>query len=267
MTKTNCFVIGLIPKTKCLKTVFILFIFFVQAFFSGAQEKESTKVLFFDGNISATNNGISLIPSFSLGKPALVFEFSMGGERLHFDPQLRFSMKAKPWSFVFWWRYKLYETQKFRMDIGAHPAFLFADISYQKDGRSFESIETRRYLAAEIAPTFQLTEKIAIKPYYLTAHGFDEGVSNSHYLSLRGSVSNLRITKHVEAGFTPQVFFLKMDQETGYYFASGFSLKSDKTPFSLGAMINKKIESEIASKDFLWNVSLVYSFGNEYVKK
>jgi hypothetical protein len=36
-------------------------------------------VYHFTGNVSVTNNGFSLIPTFSLGKPALISTFSMGG--------------------------------------------------------------------------------------------------------------------------------------------------------------------------------------------
>ncbi|MFM7400770.1 MAG: hypothetical protein ACKO4W_07675 [Bacteroidota bacterium] len=37
-----------------------------------------------NGAVSATNNGISLIPTFSLGKPATIIELNAGGEHLTF---------------------------------------------------------------------------------------------------------------------------------------------------------------------------------------
>jgi hypothetical protein len=208
-----------------------------------------------------------VIPSFSLGKPALMFELSMGGEKLSFDPQFRFAMEGKPWSFVFWGRYQMIQNQKFQLRIGAHPAFIFSTPTYYKDGNPVEVLKASRFAAVEVAPSFQITKNISLKPYYLVGHGFDPGIRNSHYLALTSSFSNLGISEHVHGSIAPQVFYLKMDKLNGYYFASNFSLSHDKSPVSLAAMINKKLKSEIASKDFLWNLSLVYTFNKKYVEQ
>jgi hypothetical protein len=62
-----------------------------------SQSPEITKLpSHFNGAITVTNNGISFIPTFSLGKPAVIFDFSVG-QRLSFDPQLRFALEGKPW--------------------------------------------------------------------------------------------------------------------------------------------------------------------------
>ncbi len=55
----------------------------------------------FGGVITATNNGVSIIPSFTLGRPAVLFDLSLSVEHFSFDPMLRFGMDGKPWSFVF----------------------------------------------------------------------------------------------------------------------------------------------------------------------
>ncbi len=231
---------------------------------SGAQDN---RIQHFSGTISLTNNGISVIPSFSLGRPAAIFELSAGGEKLSFEPQFRFALEGKPWSFVFWFRYNLFENEKFRLRIGAHPAFLFNTVTLTDDGTPVEVIKTSRFIAGDIAPSFRLTKKISINPYYLMGHGFDPGVHNSHYLSLITSFSNLEITRHLRFNITPQIFFLKMDKDHGYYFASSFSVGDDRFPVSIGAMFNQKIRSAIPSKDFLWNVSLIYSFSNQFKKQ
>lgn len=67
---------------------------------SYTQEADETKPVYhFNGNVSVTNNGFSLIPSFSLGKPATIATLSVGGERFSLDPQFRFDLEGlKPWS-------------------------------------------------------------------------------------------------------------------------------------------------------------------------
>ena len=69
---------------------------------SFAQRTDSTKAAgYFAGTISVTNNGLSFIPTFSLGDPAALFLLSVGKERISFDPEFRFSREGKPWTFIF----------------------------------------------------------------------------------------------------------------------------------------------------------------------
>ncbi len=45
----------------------------------------------FGGAVTITNNGISFIPNFTLGKPAAIFDLSVGKRNLSFEPQFRFA--------------------------------------------------------------------------------------------------------------------------------------------------------------------------------
>ena len=85
----------------------------MQSVFAQPQEKKESK-LNYTTIVSVTNNGISFIPTFSLGKPAGILEMSIGN-RLTFDPQFKFSLKGQPWAVVLWWRYKLVNSGKFRL--------------------------------------------------------------------------------------------------------------------------------------------------------
>src|SRR5712671_4907165 len=97
--------------------VFVLLLFAHSSF---SQKMDSTKsISHFSGSVSVTNNGISLIPTFSLGKPATIFNLSMSKGKLSFEPELRFALEGKPWSFLFWWRYKLLKSDKFMINVGA----------------------------------------------------------------------------------------------------------------------------------------------------
>lgn len=222
----------------------------------------------FSGSVWATNNGISLIPTFNLGKPAFMFNFSMGGEKLSFDPQLRFSMEGKPWSFIFWWRYQVVNNEKFRFKIGAHPAFSFKEINVVKDGEEMEIIRVRQYLAGELSPTFKLSEKVTLAPYYLYAHGVEDDITqHTQYIALQSSISNLQLSENLRFSLIPQVYYLRMDGLEGFYTASSFSLSLKDFPISASFMINQKIDSEITSDDFTWSASLVYSFSNKLRKQ
>lgn len=143
---------------------------------------------------------------------------------------------------------------------------MFVNKTYTDNGTAEEIPEARRYVSVEISPYILLVKKLALNPYYLVAHGFDRGVRNTHYVALIFRISKTGITDHFKASFSLQVFYLKMDKQQGIYFASDFSPVHDHFPVSLGAMFNKKIQSEISGGNFLWSISLIYSFAREYME-
>ena len=67
---------------------------------------------------------------------------------------------------------------------------------------------------------------------------------------------------------TPSVYYLKMDENHGFYVNAGLSLAKRNFPLSVSTLVNKTIHTEIpVGEDFLWNVSLVYTFNNKYMKQ
>ena len=80
------------PKALTQNAVLFL-MFWLSALTAFAQEKDSAQhLLNFRGSVSVTNNGFSLVPTFTLGKPALVTILSVSGKRrLSFEPEFRYS--------------------------------------------------------------------------------------------------------------------------------------------------------------------------------
>ncbi len=234
-----------------------------------AQTIDSTQKVpsYFGTAISVTNNGISLLPSFTLGKPALIVELVLGKGKLSFEPQLRFALEGKPWSFVFWGRYKLIKSNKFFMNVGTHPAVAFKTVKITNNGSTQEMQVAQRYWAAEFAPTFVTGKHSNVGLYYLTSHGFEQDATQyTHFVSLRSSFNQLSLSKDWRLSVAPQLYYLKMDATDAVAFSSSFTLSKDHYPLSLSSVINKTIQTTIPGmKDFIWNVSLIYSFNKKYL--
>jgi uncharacterized membrane protein YGL010W len=249
---------------KNLGLLFAVFLFLTQFCFS--QNSDSTNVVnHFGGAVTVTNNGISFIPTFSLSKPAVIFDLSVG-RRLSFDPQFRFSLEGKPWSFLFWWRYKLLKTDKFSVNLGSHLGLAFNTLKDTTNGFTSENIIAKRYLAGEFAPNYFLAKDISIGIYYLYSRGIDNGTTrNTHFLTINTSFSKIRLVKQFYLKFTPQVYYLKMDQQDGFYFTSALTLANRKIPISISSVTNKVIQTRIsASQNLVWNISLIYAFNKNY---
>lgn len=86
-------------------------------------------------------------------------------------------------------------------------------------------------------------------------------------LSFRPSISNIPIAKDITARFNPEIYHLSMDDNEGVFFNARLSINRNNFPFSLSALLNKPVKSNIPSEyDLLWNVGLSYTFSNKYIK-
>jgi hypothetical protein len=250
---------------KTGKALFIIS-FSTLSFISFSQKSDSTKIpAHFGGAVTVTTKGISIIPNLTLGKPAAIFDMTVG-RRLSFEPQFRFALEGKPWSFLFWFRYELVNNNKFQFKIGAHPAIAFRTITDSINGESQEIIRAQRYLAGELAPTFILTKGISTGMYYLYSRGIEKDITqNTHYLAFRIIFSNIKLTDKVFMRFNPQVYYLNMDKDAGLYFNATLTLAMKNFPLSVSSLINQTIKTDIPiGEDFLWNVSLIYTFNKKY---
>lgn len=254
---------------KTVRGLLLLFALSGLPLFACAQSIDSTKTIsYLSGAVHVTNNGLSVIPTFSLGKPAAIFDLSIGKRKLSFEPQLRFSLEGKPWSFLFWWRYKLLKTKKIALNAGAHPALLFRTETLQASGISKELIVSRRFLAAEVAPNYLIAKDISVGIYYLYSRGLDKGATkHTHFLTINGNFSHIKLYRQFYLRFIPQVYYLKLDKQDGFYCTSTLTLARPNSPFAVSSILNKAIQSNISgSKDFAWNVSLIYSFQKKHLE-
>ncbi|MEI8075332.1 MAG: hypothetical protein WCH78_11340 [Bacteroidota bacterium] len=248
---------------------FLTFLLLTSSFLSLAQTNDSTKTVYhFSGNALVTNNGISFIPTFSLGKPATIINLSMGDKRLSFDPEFRFSLEGKPWSILLWARYKVTNSDRFKFTAGTHLGLSYNFPNVIINGVSTDITQVKRYWAGELVPNYILNKHISVGLYYLYSHGLDGGTTkNTHFLTLNSNITNIPITNEFFVNVKPQVYYLQMDNLDGYYTSATVSLGKKKFPFFVSAIFNQKINSTIVSKDFVWNLSLNYTFNNNYTRK
>ncbi|MEX0359384.1 MAG: hypothetical protein AB3N10_00220, partial [Allomuricauda sp.] len=136
------------------------------------------------GTVTLTHNGIALVPSFSLGEPALLVDLKFRKGKFSFEPDMRFALEGRPWSMLFWFRFKTIEKKRFSLRTGIHPALNFRTVNVIRDGMTEDILESRRYLAGELAPSYKISDRVSIGMYYLYGRGFDAGVKQINFLVL-----------------------------------------------------------------------------------
>lgn len=214
------------------------------------------------GAVNINSKGISLVPALTLGRPAAVFDLAIRKGDLSFEPQLRFALDGKPWSFLLWGRYRAVTTDRFRLTVGGHPAFSFKTMKAGVNGRTDNVIEMRRYLAVDAAPTFVLSPRVSAGGYYLYSHGVDPGApAHTHFVAARTSLSGIRVFGDYLLQATPQLYYLSTKGEDGTYVGASASFERRGAPWSIGTIVNQPVASDIAGgQSFLWNVSVSYAF-------
>lgn len=262
-------VLNILKKLLCQLILLLISLTITNVAFS--QETDSTKQnVHFRGFVSVTNNGFSFIPTFSLGKPAMIVDLSVG-KRFSFDPQFRFDLVGlKPWSFIFIWRYKLIQTERFQVKPGIHlPVIAFRTRAVGANGGKYEEVYAQRYFTPELKTAYTLAKNVSLGAVYIYGIGLEEAnqSKHTHFFSLRSSLSNIPISKKVFMRLDPQVYYLKVDRNDGYYVAHSLTLGVKNFPLLLSCTMNKAIKTNLPSRDFDWNISLIYTFNNELVKK
>ncbi len=252
-----------------IKTLLVI-AFFAPAHFSFSQESDSIKqTAQFNGAVTLTTKGISTIPNLTLGKPAVIFDLSIGKRKLFFEPQLRFALEGKPWSFLFWWRYELEKSDKFLLKIGTHPALAFKTIKIEDNGETKELIRVQRYFAGELAPSYFINKNFSVGMYYLYSYGIEKTdiTKHTHFISVRSNISNINISDQIYMRLNPQFYYLKMDAFDGTYFNGTLAFSKRNFPLSVSALVNKAIHTRIpVGEDFIWNISLIYNFSKKYLE-
>jgi hypothetical protein len=259
-----------LKSIKIFKQVALFLAFSNCPFFIFSQQIDSTKeVSTFMAAVNVTNNGISLLPNFSLGKPAVIFNMTVGKKRLSFEPEMRFAIEgAKPWSFIFWWRYKILKTHKFSFNVGAHPSFVFREKNLMIDGTPHDVLTAQRYLATEFVPTYALANNLTVGVYYLHSFGLNEDAAkNTDFIALRSNISNIPLSNNFFLKISPQLYYLNIDDKTGTYVTSTLTLSKKNCPLFISSIFSKAIKTDIAGKDFVWNISLHYAFNKNYVSQ
>lgn len=180
---------------------------------------------------------------------------------------IRFGMDGKPWTFVFWWRYKLVQSKKFNLSLGAHPSVVFRDISVVDNGLSKNYLSAQRYFAWEASPIYTINKNSSVGVYYLGSKGLTKDiVQNTAFWAVRSVITNLTVLKGYSLSLIPQIYYLKMDDKAGTYVNATLNLYKKNFPISLNAIASKAIKTKIAGKDYLWSVGLVYNINSKYLK-
>jgi hypothetical protein len=248
---------------KCISTLILLNLSFVLS-----AQTDSTKTVnpaldkawHVNGVISVTNNGISPVPAFSLGKPALMTSFFIKKGGFTFSPELNYGSDGKPWTVNQWFRYQWHKG-KMTYRTGFSHALYFGRETVLRDNQNVVIAKLNQYAALEWGLTYHLSAKNSISLTYWNSYGLDYGaIKSGHFVSLSGTFSQIPMSESVFLQLRPNLFYLNNTAPFNGLFASTIaSVSHKKYPFSLFVQGVQPIQSVPSIKPN-WNYGLNYIF-------
>ena len=151
----------------------------------------------------------------------------------------------------------------------ANTSLNFNTISITANEVSDNILKASRTLTGDLTTSYYITKNISIGPYYMYIYGIErKAIKSTHYLALRSGFSNIKLSDEFYMEFNPSVYFLNMDKNSGLYFNSTLAITKKYFPLSVSALINKTIHTDIPiGENFLWKISLIYTFNKKYVEQ
>jgi hypothetical protein len=208
-------------------------------------------------NFSINSNGISSIPSFSLGAPAIIAAPSFTKGRFNYEPVLAYDMDIQPWFIDNWIRYKIIDRPKFEFRTGGNFSMYFCDYKLPDE----TILQGQRYWAVEFTAIYKLSPKSFISGAYWNDNGMDQGTISGHYLALMGERSEISIGKHLLLAANLHLFYINYDgNNDGSFISPKLTASLRDLPFALFFHGIQSITSNISPfPGFNWNLGFSYS--------
>lgn len=233
----------------------------VQTSFLLVAQTDSTKEAWqFHGNIQVNNNGISPVPAFSLGKPALMTSLFLSKGGFTYSPEFNYGSDGKPWVANQWFRYQ-WTRGNLTYRTGLNFSLFFLREKVVKDNKEVEIAKLNQYTALEGGLTYKVSDKNSLSLTYWNSYGLDYGsVKSGHFLMLSAAFTQIPMSKSLFLHLRPNLFYINNTVPFEGFFASVIvSISHKKYPFSLFTQGVQPVWVAQPTKSN-WNYGLNYTF-------
>lgn len=208
-------------------------------------------------NISINSNGIASVPSFSLGRPAVIASVGISKGRLSYDPVLAYDLQFKPWFIDSWIHWKLVKRPSFMIRTGINFSNFFSKLDLHDE----EILQGQRYWAFEIAGFYYPSPKTTLSLMYWSDRGQDPGTIIGNYISLLGEKTGIRAGKNFLFSAGLQLFYIDYEgKNDGLFVSPKISLSLRDYPFSVFFQATQPVFSNISPfPGFKWNIGFLYT--------
>jgi len=227
------------------------------AFAQQNEDSTKTKKLQAAATFSINSNGISSVPAFSLGKPALMASVSVGKGWFSYDPTLGYALDGRPWFIDNWLHVKLVNRTKFELRTGMNISTYCS--RYMLPEEEFYRVE--RYFTFELAGIFRFENKMSLLAQYWNDRGQEDWSIKGHFLNAIVEKTEMALGKHVLCTAALQLFYINYTgNNDGLFIAPRVAFSVRKIPVSIFSQVVQAIASNIDPfPGFNINVGIEYT--------
>ncbi len=241
-----------------IRNILSLLLLFINTVTYAAEPADSiNKKLKATATFSLNTNGISSIPAFSLGKPAIMASVSLEKNRFSYDPTLAYGLDFKGWFIDSWLHYRLIDRPHFEFRPGFNFSTFFSD--YKNQGETIR--EAQRYFTIEFTGIYKFSPNSSLTVGYWNDRGQDKGTLLGHFFNLVGKRSDIRIGKNVLLTVDLQIFYIDYEGDNdGLFLSPKITGALRNKPFSIFFQPIQALESNITPfPGFRWNLGVAYA--------
>jgi len=226
--------------------------------FSQEDNGTARKKMKASGVFSINSNGISSIPAFSLGEPAIIATLGLAKGRFSFDPVLAYDLEMKPWFFDSWVHYLIVDRPVFKLRTGINFSMYFSDLLLPDDETVLQG---QRYWAFELAGIYNFNPKTSLTVLVWNDRGQDPGTITGLYTSVAIERSEIPLGKRILLAGNLQIFNIAYDgYNDGLFVSPKISASVKKVPVSVFFQAIQPITTNISPyPGFQWNLGFSYT--------
>jgi hypothetical protein len=234
----------------------LLFIFITG--YSTEKADSSRSRLVFNGTVSINSNGIAPIPSFSLGKPALIAAFTLQKKRFSYDPQIAYGLDMRPWIIDNWVHYRLIYKPEFELRTGVDFSMFFSEY----DAGDYKILQGQQYITFEIAGIYRISPLSALSLMFWSDNGQDHGSIRGNFYNMVYDRSDISIGKSLLLSLNVQLFYISYEgNNDGLFISPRIASSLRNIPLSLFFQATQALTTNIEPyPGFRWNIGLGYLF-------
>lgn len=235
----------------------LIFIFIVTNAFSQGDSIISSKKLKADVSFSINTNGVSSIPAFSLGKPAVIASVSLKKNRFSYDPTLAYGLNFKGWFIDSWLHYRLIDRPHFEF----RPGFNFSTFFSDYPGNEGTIRQAERYFTFEFTGILKFSNYKSLVIGYWNDRGQERTSIKGHFFNLIGQISDFLPARNILLALDFQIFYIDYEgPNDGLFLSPKLSVSIRNKPFTLFCQPIQVLESNIKpNPGFRFNIGLAYS--------
>ncbi len=217
----------------------------------------------FSAVIQISSNGISTVPAFSLGKPAILGTLFLKKDRFTLNQQVALSIEGQPWYFESSLNYHLIDWPKFDFKPYALSGVSFNRSTVVINGHSENITEMQRYIFLNFPATYKLSDKLSLVGTTFHGYGFKDGaIEWATFLSLSAGIGELKLWDAMFLNLKPELLYINLDWATeGYFMTAWAGINHKKLPIQLSTQFIHYHKGNITPNPGLqWNVGLTFDF-------